>query len=393
MISWFQDRPAFQPQPRLSILRRIFPRTDGWPHVTGVKTLPARPFYWMALAGQLALAVAGLHASPLRASIAAVAVTFFTVGLLSALLWPDKPRSWVLWAVLAPGCTLLLPYVAAFAWVGSIWQAIVADVLGDTARMLVAVTGLFFGSLAGRRTSASNARVTTRPNLKTQVEAAQQLKLTKVRELLTNEDVSDRLLAMINYAVGRVDYYENLRHRHMTIGLAFFTGGTALAGFVLRGATDIPPFTALFFGIAAIVLLTGGAVLTHAYNKTSSPNYVYRGMADIRSWYYRYNMPPGSADELEASVLSDDQDTAVKQAEGVRTDFERFLTRWIALANEKKGLIAEDLEQVFILQFIQSYKQRAVAHMQRIVLRTLFVFSLAAALALAIWMANAAWPA
>jgi hypothetical protein len=193
--------------------------------------------------------------------------------------------------------------------------------------------------------------------------AAQQKKWEKVRAqpFLDDPVIRDRLGKMIEYGVSRVDYYENLRHRYLTIGLGLFAGGIAFGALLARAKEHIP-HSALLWGLFSMlaVLLTGLILLIY-YNLTTAKEYAYRVIADIRSWYFRYHLPSN-----RKLVLSKNREKAVGQAREMTTALEHFLNRWLEFASEKGRFIAEDLEQVFILFVLQRYKYQVVNGMSRV---------------------------
>jgi len=259
------------------------------------------------------------------------------------------------------------------------WDSIAGDVLPVAVALgALALSTQLIGSFS-RRQNASE----TKKDWSVEKEEFQRLKLAKVRDALKNKKVNDRLDKMIDYAVGRVDYYEDLRHRQLTIGLGLVTGATAISGFLFKAAGGIPPVPAFLFGVGALCLLGTGTWLIFYYNHTSSPRYVYREVADIRSWYYAYNLPPKSS-----KVISTDPEVAKDQIAGIQDNFAKFLDRWIAWANDEEALIGEDLEQVFILQFIQGFKNEVVRAMQRKLVIGLTAFSVSIGLALVAWLVS-----
>jgi hypothetical protein len=349
-----------------------------------------RPTLWLLLVGQIAVALAALYSGDVGPSVVAYAFVFSSFGALAGSIWPTSSVSWLALGFAPMLVVLLVPYAAGALWIEGMWGALRRDVLVDLVRVATAALAFGVSALVARRAGA-RPPPQSKPDLAEEKKEAQRLKLELVRANLLNQEVTERLRAMISYAVGRVDYYENLRHRHMTIGLALFTGGAALAGFVLKGATEIPPLAALCFGVGAVELFGAGLWITHFYNRTSSPSYAYRGIADIRSWYFVYNLPAGTTDDLAAMELSVNEETARQQAKNVTNNVKRFIERWIEEANDRAGFIAEDLEQVFILQFIQAYKQKAVTKMQRALYRFLVAFAVTLVLGIVIWIGNFGW--
>jgi hypothetical protein len=346
----------------------------------------ARPIFWALLGGTIAIALVDLY--PTRSIVGlglTTASAFGSYGLIfSAAARPSK--WWVsLWALLPASAVALLPY-------GVITSPLrVMRYLGDLVAtdVVILVVAFLAIALSMRLMDLLPFRKSVREPKKVWPEKAefQRQKLAKVRAAgLTDTTLTHRLGKMIDYAVGRVDYYEDLRHRHLTIGLGLVTGATAIAGFLWRGTAEIPALAAILLGVGALWLLGIGTWLIYYYNHTSSPTYIYRAVADIRSWFYAYNLPPGSS-----KVLSSDEETAKSQLVTVQENFTKFLDRWIEWAKNKEALLAEDLEQVFILQFIQGYKNEAVRSMQRALAIGLYGFAITIFLALVAWLVGIFW--
>lgn len=340
----------------------------------------ARPIFWALLGGAIATAVVDLYPTRSIVGIGLTgAIAFSFCGAILAAAVNPQERWKSLWATLPPGVLALLPLglVTSSRALRYQWDSIAGDVLLVPVALGALALSTRLIDLLSTRRSASE----TKKNWSVEKNEFQRLKLAKVRDALKNKNVADRLDKMIDYAVGRVDYYEDLRHRHLTIGLGLVTGATAIAGFLFKGAAGIPPVPAFLLGIGALCLISTGTWLIFYYNHTSSPTYVYRAVADIRSWYYAYNLPSGSS-----KVLSTDPEVAKEQLAAVQDNFAAFLDRWIAWANDEEALIGEDLEQVFILQFIQGFKNEVVRTMQRKLVIGLAGFSVSIGLALVAWL-------
>jgi hypothetical protein len=93
------------------------------------------------------------------------------------------------------------------------------------------------------------------------------------------------------------------------------------------------------------------------YNELRGITYPYRKIADIRSWFFKYNF-----DSLPAA-LSTEAEQAVKEVNEVAKAYKVFVDRWTEYANKERGFIEEDLQQVFILQLLQSYRRESLERM------------------------------
>jgi hypothetical protein len=163
---------------------------------------------------------------------------------------------------------------------------------------------------------------------------------------------------MIDYAIGRHDWYENQRNRFATIALT--TIGFAAAFEV--GLSDPTKF-ALAFRIAGTLFVISIAFtalcVLWQYLEVSEKSHPYRKLADIRSWYFRY---------VGVSDLEEDFDSLSVQNQGAELKklgelLKTFVEKWQAYATEPSGFEREDLQQVFILFVLQSYRQKNLKQM------------------------------
>lgn len=220
-------------------------------------------------------------------------------------------------------------------------------------------------------------------NFPEQRDSAQRMKWEKVvaRTSLDAPELSERLYKMINYAAGRVDYYENARQRYLTIGLAFFAGGIAFGTLLSRVQEYVPRLPLALAVISMLFVVLTGLILVLFYNATTEPEYTYRLIADIRSWYFRYHFP-----ENRRLVVSRRKERARTQAQEMTGALDYFLNRWLEFADEKKRFVAEDLEQVFILFLVQRYKSQIVTRMSNILAVGVLAAVVAVISALLLWM-------
>ena len=167
--------------------------------------------------------------------------------------------------------------------------------------------------------------------------------------------VQDRLYRMIDYAIGRHDWYEEQRTRFLQIGLAVTAASAALATLLVRLSGGISWLPLLVLGLSVFSLLLTGVVLIYLYNSGIGQSHPYRKIADIRSWYFKYNVPDTLPDQL-----SESPETGRRQVENVSENLKRFLDRWLEYTDEPKKFIEEDLEQVFILQLLQRYRSQQI---------------------------------
>lgn len=169
------------------------------------------------------------------------------------------------------------------------------------------------------------------------------------------EALRERLWNMIQYAIGRHDYYEGYRLRYLTIATTLLT--VSVAGLAFLVNAKIAGCSDLFFYLAFIILGITGGCLIYRFKKETSPNYPYRDVAKITSWYHYYNLP---SDE---KLLLNFKGKEIRQRliQEYLKNLKEFTIRWIELNESEK--LQEDLEQVFILFTLQAYKRAFVKKM------------------------------
>lgn len=188
------------------------------------------------------------------------------------------------------------------------------------------------------------------------------------------EEIQKRLEAMINYGIGRVDYYENYRTTFQTIAMGLIGGAFAIAALLVGSNANYGLWVSCFILGSALILLVGGIWTLWSYLLESAPDYAYRDVADIKSWYFKYNMPAGTKSAPKKGSVK--RESAVRQhAEG----FKAYVRSWINHAADQDTLILEDLEQVYILFALQKFKRDFVI---KVSWRLGWIFSLSAILLL-----------
>jgi|SRR5215213_486963 len=172
------------------------------------------------------------------------------------------------------------------------------------------------------------------------------------------EAFQDRLYRMIDYGIKRFDWYEEQRFKFLQIALALVTVTAGLSGFLANVRNSLSPLAlGLSFGAVATLLFTGIKLML-IYNELRNITYPYTKIADIRSWFFRYNFT-----NLLPPALSNDSDQSVKEVKEVATAYQTFVERWTEYAKKPKGFVEEDLQQVFILQVLQSYRRQSLERM------------------------------
>jgi len=169
--------------------------------------------------------------------------------------------------------------------------------------------------------------------------------------------LSRRLHDMIDYAIGRVDYYERYRTTYQTIALGMVSGALVIASFLIKSPSTAMGFRESFYVASSLSLLIGGLSILLKYYKETAPDYPYRKVADIRSWYYIYNVPDRKTNQSY-------QERVQEYCDG----FKSYIGSWIERASNANSLILEDIEQVYILFQLQGYKREAAKRMSKIAL-------------------------
>ena len=276
--------------------------------------------------------------------------------------------------------------VAASAWSFDtlLQQDLEVPLIGTIAATLFATAGQRSRSGNQSTNASESAGQDRREQFSTQREAAQEAKLQIMRNLtngqsgrIKGDQIADRLNNMIGYAAGRLDYYEDLKHRNLTLGLALFAAALTFGGLLTRAPAFLSPASIVAAALLVLVVLGTGWRMINYYSSTSEPEYSYRMIADIRSWFYRYSLPASSN-----PLLSEDDEVASAQVNAVRSELEIFVSRWLEYATDTEKLVAEDLEQVFILFTLQRAKAQEVARMTRILRNGLTVTAVLFVLAL-----------
>src|SRR6266436_873534 len=200
-----------------------------------------------------------------------------------------------------------------------------------------------------------------------------------LKDATATTPLQDRLYRMIDYAAKRFDWYEEQRFKILQVALALITVTAGLSGFLANVRTSMTRPALIISFIALVILLFTGLKLMQLYNALRGIKYPYREIADIRSWYFKYNF-----DKLPAS-LSSDETKAAQEVREVAAAYKTFATRWAEYANTDSFFIEEDLQQVFILQLLQSYRRENLERMHLVLTWGIIIFASVAALAVFIY--------
>lgn len=172
--------------------------------------------------------------------------------------------------------------------------------------------------------------------------------------------LQDRLYRLIDYAIHRYDWYDELCHRFLNIGIGLATATAGVAAVLVQFAIPASLLAIIFLWSSLASLFFTGLALIWIYNRGLARNYPYRKIADITSWYFIYNFPQRMKIRLSRRTK-----VAFVQVQLIADALEAFLERWKETVSDDRGFIKEDLEQVFILQLLQRYKNQHVRSMSR----------------------------
>lgn len=188
--------------------------------------------------------------------------------------------------------------------------------------------------------------------------------------------LQNRLWQMINYAIGRLDYYEEYRRRYLQIGLASI--GLAVTVFALIGRSyflilsDDPqklmdwhigsPFLAILIVVASLGWV--GIRQVYLYMAYSSPEYPYRGVTQP-DWFYRYTKKSGKQEFLRRTKFSEseeDQNIVIQLQQMFLEDLEQYGKR--LTGRSPKDALINDVEQLMALHTLTEYKQSQTTEMR-----------------------------
>lgn len=184
--------------------------------------------------------------------------------------------------------------------------------------------------------------------------------------------VRERLYRVIEYAIDRHDWYENQRHRFLALSLGLLAVVATLSPVVASLATRIPVILLFSTALALLWIAITGFRMILIYSDLIGPPYPYRTLADIRSWIFRYNFSSHSS----TPWLNDNESIATAQVAEIVTAFKHFKSRWLEFAQDPGLFIAEDFEQVFILQLLQKYRADNLKKMTTILINGVYIFLL-----------------
>ena len=167
--------------------------------------------------------------------------------------------------------------------------------------------------------------------------------------------LTTKVLASIDYAIKRHDWYEDQRFRIFQVAVAMTTTLLSILAVVSSaGATLSPSWLLILRGLglsAAICLVT----MIYLYNSDLDADRPHRYISDVRFWYFRYNLPSHGAVGVPLAP-----DAA---ASHVAAERDRFMER-VADGFAWLPSLREDLEQLFILHTLQRAKSESLVQMR-----------------------------
>jgi hypothetical protein len=175
----------------------------------------------------------------------------------------------------------------------------------------------------------------------------------------------ERLWNMIQYAIGRHDYWDAYRTRYLTIATALMAVAAAASGILAN--TKAWGFAVGVLYVSFIVLAATGFLLVYRFKTDTSPDYPYRNEARVRSWIHLYTL--GKNARLLDLTSQNARDLAANQ---YVNNLNTFTHNWAAMSEWEH--MQEDLEQVLILYVLQAYKREFAKRMAFILEIGLLVF-------------------
>ncbi|NHZ48742.1 hypothetical protein [Nitratidesulfovibrio liaohensis] len=160
----------------------------------------------------------------------------------------------------------------------------------------------------------------------------------------------ERLRYMIEYAVGRIDWYENQFQSITNFGIGLVTALSAIVPMVFQATEGMTIGKILLFRTFpsfAILLL----VMTMAFFVMKKRWYAHRDVANIKSWYFVYNVHPDLG-KFSDGISKESQVGLV--VDGYRIYCERIMR----VMNDELSRMVDDVEQIYVLFMIQKYSKK-----------------------------------
>lgn len=166
---------------------------------------------------------------------------------------------------------------------------------------------------------------------------------------------------MIQYAIGRHDYWEEYRTRYLTIATALVSVAAAVVAILVTAKIGL---SALGIYASFVVLGGTGVYLLQKFQEETSPDYPYRYASKVTSWIYFYPLVRNEKLLRDSLPKTASKELREQAARDYLTGLEKFTKDWSSM-NEWEH-IQEDIEQVLILFTLQAYKRMLAKGMARI---------------------------
>lgn len=188
--------------------------------------------------------------------------------------------------------------------------------------------------------------------------------------------LQSRLASMINYAIGRLDYYEEYRRRYLQIGLA--TIALSITLLTLVGANYLPEISTLLknlkelsvwrssFPYIAVLIIAAdlawvGFHQLWLYISYTSPEYPYREITSP-DWFYRYVASKKDQKELLKTKFGKNDKKAIELQKMYLDDLQAYGTR--LMNRSPQDSVVNDIEQLMALHTLTQYKQAHTSTMR-----------------------------
>jgi len=215
-------------------------------------------------------------------------------------------------------------------------------------------------------------------------EAIKKILIDKKYDESKKDALLARLAEMRNYAVERHDYYEKYRVLYLNIGLALIAASATLGGLLVSIFNKVGMKHPCFFILAVFSFMVTGIILVWRYVNETTPDYPYRGIAKIRSWFYVYNVDKSLG--VKTKLKTEEEQRKAKET--YCNNLKKYVDDFFDIYKEKDNTIIEDIEQVFILFILQGYKRNFTQKMAAVLKWGLTI----ACILFALGIISALWP-
>ncbi|MFX0086755.1 MAG: hypothetical protein ACFFAU_13875 [Candidatus Hodarchaeota archaeon] len=184
---------------------------------------------------------------------------------------------------------------------------------------------------------------------------------------LLNESLS-RTRSMINYTARRIDYAENqrtsARNRIQITLILLFTYITLYLSNIITDVILQNLLLKFLLGFSLLIPISYAIKAIIRFELDTSPEYAYRSTAKS-PWYYRYVLDPEVIKKIGKPIV-DVEDKQMLHAYYFN-DLAKFSK--VQFSSNKRQMLLNDLEQLFILHIIVGYKHKFVQEMSDRLLR------------------------